>query len=261
MSGFDTHWLDLREPVDHAARDAGLLRAAAQFLRRRAEPLAVDLGCGTGSTARAFAPHLPAAPRWRLVDNDRKLLAEARLRLGDEGIQCVEADLQAIDALPLDDADLVTASALFDLVSRDWLERLAARLSAAGIGLYSALNYDGRMEFETGHAADRAIVEAFNRHQRGDKGFGPALGPDSATALGSVLEDAGFAVEAAESPWQFGPGPLAREFVEGVAAAVRETGFVPERSIADWVGFRHAAAGRILVGHRDVLALPHPTRS
>lgn len=261
MSGFDTQWLDLREPADHAARDAGLLDAAARFLAGRSDPLIVDLGCGTGSTARAFAPHLGRAVRWRLVDNDATLLGEARARLRGQDLECVEADLDAIEALPVAGADIVTASALFDLVSQDWLDRLVEALASAGAGLYGALNYDGRIEFETVHAADRAVVDAFNAHQRGDKGFGPALGPGSPAALESALAGASFAVETADSPWRFGPGRLAREFVDGVASAAGETALVPAGTLADWHAFRSRAPGAVLVGHRDVLALPRQTRS
>ncbi|MEO9788899.1 MAG: methyltransferase type 11, partial [Aurantimonas coralicida] len=64
MSGFDTNWLDLREPADGAARDTGLLQGAVAWLEGAGDaPLAVDLGCGTGSTLRAVSPHAPRL-RW-----------------------------------------------------------------------------------------------------------------------------------------------------------------------------------------------------
>lgn len=251
---FDTEWLDLREPVDHAARDGTLLGSAARILADDPDPLIVDLGCGTGSTARAFAPHLTRPVRWRLVDNDPKLLAEARHRLRDASVECVEGDLSALGALPLQGAALVTASALFDLVSCEWVAALAEALAARGASLYAALNYDGTMAFEAPHAADAEVTSAFNAHQRGDKGFGPALGPDAPRALSDVLSGQGFAVEEADSPWRFGPGPLADAFLAGVASAVAETGRVPAEELADWLRYRRATPGEIRVGHRDVLA-------
>ena len=42
-----------------------------------------------------------------------------------------------------------------------------------------ALNYDGRIKCAPGDPDDAAIVALVNRHQRTDKGFGPALGPDA----------------------------------------------------------------------------------
>ena len=83
--GFDAAWLALREPADAAARDPGLLAAAAGYLGAGA--LAVDIGCGTGATVRAFAGCAPEGLRWRLVDNDPRLLALAAADGGGEAVR------------------------------------------------------------------------------------------------------------------------------------------------------------------------------
>ena len=43
-------------------------------------------------------------------------------------------------------ADLLTTSALLDLVSDDWLNRLAVEAAARRLPVYAALSYDGRAE-------------------------------------------------------------------------------------------------------------------
>ena len=43
--------------------------------------------------------------------------------------------------------DLITTSALLDLVSESWLERLVVEISARSIPLYAAISHDGRIEF------------------------------------------------------------------------------------------------------------------
>ena len=80
---FPAAWLDLREPADRVARDPALLASAAAHL---GNGWAVDLGCGTGATARAFGP----GARWRLVDRDEGLLAEARARLPDARVHALD---------------------------------------------------------------------------------------------------------------------------------------------------------------------------
>ena len=80
--------------------------------------------------------------------------------------------------------DLVTTSALLDLVSDDWLERLVIEAAARRLPVYAALSYDGRARFDPADPLDIEIVAAVNRHQRTDKGFGPALGPSAAEASG-----------------------------------------------------------------------------
>ena len=44
--------------------------------------------------------------------------------------------------------DLITTSALLDLVSEDWLERLIIEAAARRLPLYAALSYDGRVSFD-----------------------------------------------------------------------------------------------------------------
>ena len=249
---FEPAWLALREPADAAARDPALLAAAAAQL---GGGLAIDLGCGTGATVRAFA----GAGRWRLVDRDRRLLAVAAARC--PAAELVEADLAATDRLPLDGVALVTASALLDLVSEAWVEALAGRLAAARVGLYAALSYDGAMAWDAPLPEDAAVVAAFNRDQRRDKGLGPALGPDAPAALARAFGRRGYAVRAAPSPWRLGPAEAALQaaLIEGIAAAAAETG-VATRA---WRQARLAAsaAGRASVGHVDLLALPSRAQS
>jgi SAM-dependent methyltransferase len=252
---FSAEWLALRDPADAAARDPVLLAAAAAAARRTAggaAPVLVDLGCGTGATAQAFRPHLPQA-RWRLVDADADLLALAVAATGGEG-HC--RDLGDVAGLPLGGAHLVTASALLDLMPRDWVARLAAQLAADGIGFYAALSYDGAMEWTPAHPSDDVVVAAFNAHQRGDKGLGPALGPAAAEVTAEILTAAGFVVRLAPSPWQLGPdaATLQAELARGIAAAAGEAGCT---DAGFWLAARTTGPpGRCRIGHLDLLALP-----
>jgi SAM-dependent methyltransferase len=251
--GFDAAWLDLRAPADDRARDPGLMARAVAHVGAGARLL--DLGCGTGATARAFAAAGAIAPRWCLVDNDPALLALARERHPAAEIRC--QDLRDIDALPLDGICMVTASALFDLVSGDWLERLVARLARGRVALHAALSYDGEMRWTPEDPDDAAVTERFNRHQRGDKGFGPALGPEAAVRLIALFEAHGYAVRSAPSPWRLGPrdAALHEALLAGIADAAQETGL---RAAPDWAARRRAGIGaaQAEIGHVDVLALP-----
>ncbi len=251
---FDAGWLDLREPADRAARDPGLRDAAAAYLGGVADPVALDLGCGTGATFRAFAGQAEGV-RWRLLDRDPALLAIAAQRC--EAVETVAADLRALEGLPLEGVRLVTASALFDLVSRDWLEGFVTRLAGAGIGLYAALSYDGALAWEPALPGDAAARDAFNAHQRQDKGLGPALGPAAAETLAGALAERGFALLVSQSPWRLGPDQAALQdaLTDGIAVAAGEAGMA---DAVAWGQARRAVSGatRCSVGHVDLLALP-----
>jgi hypothetical protein len=138
------------------------------------------------------------------------------------------------------------------------VEALANRLAADRVPLLAFLTYDGRLEVEPPHPHDRAMANAFNAHQRGSKSFGPALGPDGAVFLADALATRGFSVETRETPWVLErprDEALIAAKLEGWAAAARELS--PEDArIAAWLADRMERAERIVVGHRDVLALP-----
>lgn len=252
---FSADWLDLRENADIAARDASMLGEVRSLLEQASAPLVVDLGSGTGSTLRAVGS---SHARWRLVDHDPVLLAEAARRSGSD-IETVELDLTRTADIPLESATLVTASALFDLASASWIDALADRLAASQTGLYAALSYDGILEWVPSDPGDAAIRDAFNAHQRGEKSFGPALGPDGAGYLADAMRKHGYNVTTARSPWRLGPADaeLQRALVTGIAKAAGETGV---ESADAWRARRLAAASQLhcTVGHLDVLALPAP---
>lgn len=252
--GFDADWLFLREPADHAARDKALLAAAVEAAGP--SPVILDIGCGTGSTIRAFGDRLGASARWRLVDNDPILLERASAAT-QNAVETVLMDIRDAEALPLDGVTLVTASALLDLVSDDWLSRLAATLKTRGIPLYAALTYDGLMRWEPEMPEDTDITQAFNRHQQQDKGFGIALGPDAHARAVEHFVGAGYETREASSPWLLGEGTerLREEFTVGVARAAGEAG--ADRA-SSWAEQRIKPSGSTMieVGHRDLLATP-----
>lgn len=264
MSGFSIDWLDLREEADRRARDSALREQAIQWLESGVTPdrnsVVVDLGAGTGSTLRALTAPNQKPLTWRLVDNDATLLAEAQRRHEDtHQIELCAADLSPAGKLPLEDARLVTASALFDLVSEDFLGELAKLLQAqSAVGIYAALNYDGSTHWTPPHPLDDAVLRAFNQDQRKDKGFGPALGPESGEAMQRLFTQAGFTVYSANSPWVLNGADQAMvsALITGISAAVSDNPELEASALKDWVWFRQAnlESGTCTVGHTDVLA-------
>lgn len=267
MSGFSIDWLDRREAADRRARDSGLLAQAEHWLddspNSGKAPVVVDLGAGTGSTLRALSAQKPLT--WRLVDNDQTLLTEAQRRHGrTQQIETCIADLADIDGLPLAGARLVTASALFDLVSAEFIEVLAKELKTQcehnPVGLYAALNYDGSTHWTPEHPLDDVVLQAFNRDQRKDKGFGPALGPEAGSVIHNVFNQAGFEVYSAASPWGLDGADqtMVSALITGIAGAVSGSPEMDAKQLEDWVRFRHSQldGGTCTVGHSDLLVLP-----
>lgn len=281
MSGFSSDWLRLREPADHAARDA--LTLPQELLARRRMRI-VDLGSGTGSNLRYLAPRLAADQHWRLLDNDPDLLTAIPSRLrewagsngytvtdGATGVQLqlgerrVDVELSHVDlATSLDHslfehADLVTCSALLDLFSAERLHALAAAIAASDAHALFSLSYDGRIAWQPALAGDALASELLNAHQRRDKGLGAASGPDAVACIVDLLEAHGLTVTQQRTDWQLGAAhaALQQELLDGWLSAMREQAPAQERALRDWHARRVALIERsesqLMVGHVDVL--------
>ena len=133
---FSADWLALREPYDARARNVSVLHAVlASFAGKNAVRI-VDLACGTGSALRAVAPKIPASQHWQLVDNNLSLLARASEMKPPPGVTMGTTPLDIgydVEAALDGPVDLVTTSALLDLVSETWLERLVTEIGARQI--------------------------------------------------------------------------------------------------------------------------------
>lgn len=284
---FDGDWLDLREPYDAAARNAELAAMLAAALPAR--PRILDLGAGTGSLVRWLGHFIGRAQAWTLVDADAELADRAFDTIAERAdavgwtasfprrdtllvhapggawrVEGLIADLADAPAnLPLDKMDAVVCTALCDLVSRGWIERLAAACAKRRLPFYAALNVTGRERFMPPHPADALVARGFRRDQRRDKGLGGvALGPAAPAAIAGAFAGHGYTVHRAPSDWIV--DRRARLFAREIATGHGTAALAWERrsaaTIEDWIEHRRAQAEdgilSIRIGHQDILALP-----
>jgi SAM-dependent methyltransferase len=293
VENFSADWLAQREPFDTMARTAaaGPLQLQAWLDALRPSSVApwrvIDLACGTGANLRWLAPRLGGRQEWLVVDHDAALLRCWPERLGvvadpdamqtplgfsgpgfHASVVRQQLDLSsALETLPWHAVDLVTASALLDLVSAQWLRRLVAAAVAARVAILFTLSVDGRHDWVPNDLLDSKVSGLFGEHQLRDKGFGPALGAHAVPALRRTLRSSGYRVFSAPSDWwidgQNRPHDTAmqRALVDGMATAASEQDPISSAAIESWRQRRHALAtsGSVRVGHLDLLALP-PTR-
>ena len=274
---FDLEWLRLREPVDHRSRAAALLRPLQTEWCARRWSRILDLGSGTGSNLRYLAPKLSGSQAWTLLDHDPDLLDRVDIVEPISSVDRVRGDLADQGVAAVGQAQLVTGSALLDLVSEDWLGRLVEACRSASCGALFALTYSGEIEW---FASDRpggpeidpddtSVRLAVNTHQRGDKGLGSALGPMAASVAESFFKAAGYRTWLLPSPWRLGPedSELARALVDGWERAALEVEVRPDhvRRIHSWAerrrGTTAGGAFVLTVGHQDLLALPGDSSS
>lgn len=287
MADTFSHWLSLREPVDVAARSGALTSTLIDALPPRNPLRILDLGTGTGSNVRYLIPRLPSPQRWTLVDHDPDLLAEiprklagwaeaqgnrtrpagAGLWIEGERLDChVETrqlDLRLIDPTFFAGIDLVTGSALLDLVSDRWLQELAAACAGNRAAVLFALTYSGETRCTPAEPEDDEVTTMINRHQRGDKGFGPATGPEAAERAAHAFEQVGYVVRRERSDWILEPARAALQtaLLEGWHRAACEMTPDDADRYRDWLARRlaHLGAGRsqVIVSHEDLAAWPN----
>ncbi|NKE47504.1 class I SAM-dependent methyltransferase [Roseomonas frigidaquae] len=284
---FDGDWLELREPHDSAARNPDLAAALAEALPAR--PRLLDLGAGTGSLLRWLAPMIGRAQAWTLVDADGGLLSRAFTTTEDFAedhdwratyanrktllvhapggawrVEGLIADLRdAPRGLPLGQVDAVVNTALCDLVSADWVSRIAAACAKHRLPFYAALNVTGRERFDPPHPADALVARGFGRDQLRDKGFGGiALGARAPDVIAAAFAAHGYNVRRAASDWRIPRrDPLmAAALASGHARAAMGPLRRERARILDWAVDRRAQAGlsrlSARIGHADILCLP-----
>lgn len=287
-----SQWLRLREQADERARVASLVQAVASGLPADRPVSILDLATGAGSNLRYLIERLPATQHWTVVDRSPLLLtaliertaawATARghaatatgsgLTITGKNLDCrittQQADLGTLSDSPLfGGRDLVTASALLDLVSDGWLRALAAHCRAAGAAALFTLTYDGRSTCDPGEPEDEPVRGLMNDHQLRDKGLGgPAEGPRAVACAERRFTEAGFRVTLAQSDWVLGAddAEMQRVLIQGWWQAAIEVAPDQAPTLSSWLTRRlayvDAGQSRVTVGHYDLLAMPGAAR-
>jgi hypothetical protein len=274
-------WLALREAADAAARSETVTSAIVDGLGRHDRLQVLDLAAGTGSNVRFLMPRLRSSrQRWLTLDRSRVLLDHIPWRMTEAGYDVSPAsngwevrssrvaaliETRVIDLATIPSGDLpdlphlVTASALLDLVSDEWLRSLAGWCLEMRAAALFAITYNGRSSCSPAEPEDRLVLELFNRHQRTDKGLGgPAAGPGAVASVVRAFDEAGYLVVREPSDWNIGPDAVRfqRELIAGWAGAASEIDPGAALTIARWRERRlaHVASGRshLVVGHDDV---------
>ncbi len=266
---FSHDWLRLREPADHRARASTLVPLCQQWLSTlpHAPLQVVDFGSGRGSNVQYLAPQLACEQHWTLLDHDHILLAQAQARgLPEEVSQLVvqQVDLRQPDAWQpyCEGVQLMTASALIDIVSEAWLSQWVHWGAAQQSAFWLALSVDGTWRCSPDHPDDAWVQALFNAHQQAQGAFGVSLGPRATEILATQLRQQHYDVTLEASPWQLLPSEhaLQTQLLMGWAQAAIEQSPSDQTRIEQWQQHRQQwiaqGVSSLQVGHHDLLAVP-----
>ncbi len=200
-TAFDTGWLETRFPHDARARNPEVERACLQYCGDFNPLRILDIGAGTGSSFLYLTEKMPDQQYWTLVELNPQLLKAARERIVKwaeqyryntistaEGLQLQKGKksielafrhqsfLELSGLLSTAQFHLVTAAAVFDLLSAAMFRELAQQLMAHDIALLATLNYRS-MAFLPQSREDKKYVEAYEAHMLRPQPFGQSMGP------------------------------------------------------------------------------------
>lgn len=272
MTAADPTWLDLRAPYDDAARQDSihLVDRVATVVQTKLEHpaqsvIAVDIGAGTGNSARWFDQHLGARLpdtilRWVLIDTDQRALELAKSIL--PGAKTVVGSITQLSQIVTELRDepgyggplVITASAVLDVLTRQDIEAIVTTIvqhSACGLFL---LSINGDWRITPADPADEFITDTFGEHQQRHAKLGAA----GATALMAAARQAGLAVRSHVTAWRMAAPQdeqmLVRFLRERVAAVIEQR---PQQTAlaTAWLQRRMAQVAEglsIKVDHLDV---------
>ncbi len=264
----DPTWLALREPADARSRNQAVKALLPPLLARLTyqsehAPRVVDLGAGTGANLRWLAPLLPeqSSQQWTLVDHDPRLLAQRPVAtVAATSVQADVADLAQL-LTSIGGADLITASALLDLLDDRQLTAIVEVVVEAKVSALFSLNVTGEVNLEPSDLLDASLASAFDAHQR----RGCRRGPDAAEEVAAMFRARRWPVVEADTPWVLEPrrdSELIHAWLDGRAGAAVQQQPHLAPAAAGWLERRKRQLRTntlsVIVRHTDILAQPAP---
>ncbi|KGE87324.1 MAG: class I SAM-dependent methyltransferase [Phaeodactylibacter xiamenensis] len=198
---FATDWLEERYRFDVAARNPKVEAACLQYFAQHPMVSIIDIGAGTGANFIYLSEKFPQSQQWALVELNPNLLKRARERLkiwaaakdytvredgqnldfrrNDQHIQVQLLQgsfLELPRLLQPDQYQMVTASAVFDLLCEQMLSDLVQTFHQNRLALLTTLNYES-MAYLPADAEDDHWIRLYETHMQREQDFGKALGP------------------------------------------------------------------------------------
>jgi len=282
-------WLDHRYAFDAEARNPSIEKKFIKYFSERESIHILDAGAGTGNNFKYYFEKLPNQKQsWVLLEQEAGSIEQCRKRLQRfaekkgyelettddrfllkaEGklaqIQFEQGNLQDIKAhVDMETLDVVTANALFDLVSYEQFDHFAAQLTCYQVCLLATLNYY-ETSFLPFSEEDGRFVRFFHTHMMRPRDFGQGMGPNCSEEMLELLVAHEMKVEQEESRWHLKryDTTMQHYILHFFEQAIRDLSLSDSelRDTDQWISTKKEMSQshtlEIIVDHSDIFAYP-----
>ena len=285
-----TQWLAHRFACDAQARHHEIEHKFLAFFEQHQTALkVVDVGSGTGANVRYYFDRIPHTQEWTLIGQSTQLLDEgvnslsAFAQENDYGwqhqsnntfvltdaektatIKLVSGSIEHIEQLAdLPQADIVTANAVFDLLSFEQFDALVEKLAQHDVCLLATLNYY-ETSFLPFFKEDHRFLRWYHMHMKRPQPMGIAMGPDCSEEMLDLLAQHHMMIEQEGSQWHLKKcdSTMHRYLLHFIEHAIAELSLSPEekQDFDAWINKKKDLCRQreleIIVDHSDIFAYP-----
>lgn len=282
-------WLSYRAACDTAARNKSIERKFLEFFDHKPTLDIVDVGAGTGANFRYYFNRIKQNQHWTFIEKDARLTEETNACMAQfaqqqgykleqknsnlihisadtkqASIKIIQGSLHDIEHLvSLPDADVVTANAVFDLISYEQFDALVHKLKKEYVCLLSTMNYY-EISFLPFSEADMRFIHWYHMYMKRPQSFGIAMGPDACEEMLDLLHQHGMIIVQEASQWHITRNNTAMHhfllnFMEDAVHSLNLAACEKE-AFDQWMAERKQLCRErkleIYVDHNDIFAYP-----
>lgn len=281
-------WLSYRFACDAEARNQGIERKFLEFFAHMHQLHLVDVGAGTGANFRYYFDRIKQNQEWTFIEQDPHLIRTSHICLekfaidhdydfqqndntvtiatGEKKahIKIIQGSLDHLEELTnLQKTDVVTANAVFDLVSYDQFDAFVGKLKKNNVCLLSTLNYY-ETSFIPFSESDGRFLRLYHMHMRRPQSFGIAMGPDCCEEMLDLLHEHGMLIEQECSQWHITRRNTTMQhfLLHFIENAIHELNLAEceQQAFNEWIKEKKEISHRrdleIYVDHSDIFAYP-----
>ncbi len=279
-TNFTIQWLLKRFAYDSIARNKQVEQSCLDYFKHNKDISILDIGSGTGASCIYFMEKITANQVWTLVELNPELAKASAERIAayavengyivQQGAQQLflqkkqkfvtvhirqESFLQMDSRLDWGSIDLLTATAVFDLLSKELFAKFIEPIITYRIPLLGTINYE-RMSFLPTDSLSEKYADLYTQHMVRPQAFGHAMGGNCIREITSLFRQNGLSFVSGESNWRIPPedATMRHYLLDYMADAIPELLQTTDElaTFTEWLANKRQQKNlTIIVEHRD----------